>query len=164
MIQTQDVQRPLPKAHSMRPQPPTAGAIRQVIELVGDLTHIMNQEVGLLRSMRVRDFGKLQDRKLELVQAYEQQTAGLRSDPSFVEAMDPRLREELKDVVSRMHETMRENELAIGAARAANEKLAKAILDAVTSTQPEGTGYSRSGARENTTAAPPVSVQIDQHL
>ena len=102
--------------------------------------------------------------KLQLVNAYEQQTEGLRSDPGFAETMDPLLRGELKDVVVRMQETMRENELAIGAARAANEKLAKAILEAVSTTQPDGAGYSKSGSRESASAAPPISVQIDQHL
>ncbi len=164
MMQTQAINTRPNRPRSVPAVAPTLGAIRQIIELVGDLTHIMNEEVGLLRSMRVRDFGKLQDRKLQLVNAYEQQTEGLRSDRGFAETMDPLLRDELKDVVVRMHETLRENELAIGAARAANEKLAKAILEAVSSTQPDGAGYSKSGSRESASAAPPVSVQIDQHL
>jgi transcription elongation factor GreA len=55
----------------------------------------MSREIELLRAMRVRDFGELQDHKLDLVQSYEKHTADLRANPAFVEAIDPLLREEL---------------------------------------------------------------------
>src|SRR3546814_13949346 len=70
----------------------------------------MGREVELLRAMRVRDFGELQDHKLGLVQAYEKQTEHLRANPAFAAAIDPVLREELTDVMERMHAVMAENE------------------------------------------------------
>ena len=63
--------------------PPTAEELRQVIHIVEDLTAVMSREVELLRAMRVRDFGELQDHKLGLVQAYEKQTEHLRTNPAF---------------------------------------------------------------------------------
>src|SRR3546814_9538508 len=91
----------------------------------------MSREVELLRAMRVRDFGELQDHKLGLVQAYEKQTEHLRANPAFAAAIDPVLREELTDVMERMHAVMAENEHAINAARSANQRIDTAIVNAV---------------------------------
>ena len=144
--------------------PPSAEELRQVIHIVEDLTAVMSREVELLRAMRVRDFGELQDHKLGLVQAYEKQTEHLRTNPAFADAIDPVLREELTDVMERMHEVMSENEQAISAARSANERVATAIVKAVQEQQGENAGYSSKGAPGKSGGKPPVSVQIDQHL
>src|SRR3546814_18080081 len=91
--------------------------------------------------MRGRDFGELQDHKLGLVQAYEKQTEHLRANPAFAAAIDPVLREELTDVMERMHAVMAENEQAINAARSANQRIATAIVNAVQAPQSESAGY-----------------------
>jgi len=144
--------------------PPSPADLRHIIQLVEDLTAVMSREVELLRAMRVRDFGELQDHKLSLVQRYEKQTAPLRSNPAFAQLIDPRLREELTDVMERMHEVMSENELAINAARSANQRIATTIVNAVQTQQTENSGYSRSGSASQSASQPPVSVQIDQQL
>lgn len=144
--------------------PPSPTDLRQIIQLVEDLTAVMSREVELLRAMRVRDFGELQDHKLSLVQSYEKQTAPLRSNPAFAQLIDPRLREELTDVMERMHAVMSENEHAINAARTANQRIATAIVNAVQTQQSEGSGYSSHGGVNQSAAIPPVSVQIDQQL
>ena len=144
--------------------PPTAEELRQVIHIVEDLTAVMSREVELLRAMRVRDFGELQDHKLGLVQAYEKQTEHLRSNPAFLDAIDPMLREELTDVMERMQAVMTENEQAINAARTANQRVATAIVNAVQEQHSESAGYSNKGNPGKSAAKPPVSVQIDQHL
>jgi flagellar biosynthesis/type III secretory pathway chaperone len=144
--------------------PPTAEELRQVIDIVEDLTAVMSREVELLRAMRVRDFGELQDHKLGLVQAYEKQTEHLRHNPAFAAAIDPVLRAELTDVMERMHAVMSENEQAISAARSANQRVATAIVNAVQEQKSESAGYSAKGSSGKAGARPPVSVQIDQHL
>jgi flagellar biosynthesis/type III secretory pathway chaperone len=144
--------------------PPSPEELRQVIHIVEDLTAVMSREVELLRAMRVRDFGELQDHKLALVQAYEKQTEQLRANPAFAEAIDPLLREELSDVMERMHAVMSENETAINAARTANQRIATAIVNAVHEHQGESGGYSNKGNASKSSSKPPVSVQIDQHL
>ncbi|WP_299616730.1 hypothetical protein [Pelagibius sp.] len=144
--------------------PPSPEELRQIISLVEDLTAVMSREVDLLRAMRVREFGELQDHKLSLVQSYEKQTSPLRSNPAFAELIDPLLREELTDVMERMHGVMNENEMAINAARKANERIATAIVNAVQGQQSESSGYSERGSLNRQAAQPPVSVQLDQHL
>src|SRR3546814_4753840 len=100
---------PSPEAAQPEAAAPTAEELRQVIHIVEDLTAVMSREVELLRAMRVRDFGELQDHKLGLVQTYEKHTEHLRRHPAFVEAIDPVLRAELTDVMERMHAVMSEN-------------------------------------------------------
>src|SRR3546814_2478646 len=113
--------------------------------------------------MRGRDFGELQDHKLGLVQAYEKQTEHLRANPAFAAAIDPVLREELTDVMERMHAVMAENEQAINAARSANQRIATAIVNAVQAHQSASAGYSAKGRSGKDSTRPAVGVEIDQH-
>src|SRR3546814_3085627 len=69
----------------------------------------------------------------------------LRANPAFAAAIDPVLREELTDVMERMHAVMAENEQAINAARSANQRIATAIVNAVQAHQSESAGYSAKG-------------------
>src|SRR5690606_30580510 len=142
--------------------PPSAQELRQIIHIVEDLTAVMSREVELLRAMRVRDFGELQDHKLGLVQSYEKHTEHLRANPAFIQALDPVVRAELADVMERMHAVMNENEQAISAARAANQRVATAIVNAVQDYSAGSSGYSAQGRAAKSSARPPVSVQIDQ--
>jgi hypothetical protein len=59
---------------------------------------------------------------------------------------------------------MRENEIAINAARSANERVATAIVKALHEQQTEAGGYSSRGGQNKADAKPPVSLQIDQRL
>ena len=140
------------------------GPVMELIEVVKDLTSVMSQEIDLLRGMQIRDFGSLQERKLFLVGAYEDLAASLRKDPAFAATLDPALRQELRSLLEDMEGTMLQNEAAIRSARDANQRLAKAIVDAVTQKSSERTGYSASGRMASPPAEAPVSVQIDQHF
>src|SRR3546814_21169621 len=117
----------------------------------------MSREVELLRAMRVRDFGELQDHKLGLVQAYEKHSEHLRRHPAFVEAIDPVLRAELTDVMERMHAVMSENEVASNAARAANQRVATALVNAVQQHASDGAVYSAKASAGQHAARSPVA-------
>ena len=143
-------------------QPGAANASAQsVVEIMRELTSLLSREVDLLRAMQIREFGRLQDRKATLINAYEQQTNDLRGDPSFAKTIDPLLRDELKDVTERMTAVVRANEQAISAAREINNRVAEAIIDAVQSTNPGNAAYSDKGGYRTKKSAPPISVQID---
>ena len=163
----QDQAAPLPRNHGASAPAALASShaavteIRSVIDIVHDLTGLMNQETQLLRAMQIKDFSLLQERKTRLVEAYENQTRALREDPGFAAKIDPRLRAELKDVAERMQAVMAENDVAIKAARELNQRVATAIVDAVQSGKPASSVYSSRGGYQETKSAPPVSVQID---
>ena len=143
---------------------PGGVSIGRIMSIVEDLTGLMSEEVRLLKAMQVREFGALQDRKMELVRAYEAQTDSLRNDPGFIEALSPRIRDELRDVIERMQTVMDENETAITAAREMNHRVARMIVQAVQEIEPANGLYSAEGALTSSPAAPPVSVQVDQSL
>jgi len=143
------------------PKSDDMASIRRLIETVKELTGLMSQETELLRALQVRNFSALQDRKLTLIRSYEEGSAALRQDAGFAQAIDPRLRAELKDVSARMRDIMQENELAILAAREMNQRAASAIVDAVSALRNDSPVYSGEGAYRKDKAAPPLSVQID---
>ena len=136
-------------------------SVRRLIETVRELTELMSEETGLLRALQVKNFSALQEQKLALIRSYEEGSALLRADPGFVQAIDPRLRAELKDVSARMCDVMEENELAILAAREMNRRAASAIVEAVSALRSDGSVYSGKGAYRKGKAAPPLSVQVD---
>jgi HSP90 family molecular chaperone len=136
-------------------------SIHSVINVVRDLTSLMNREVELLRAMQIQEFGVLQGQKYELINIYEAETAALRDDHLATERLDESLREELRDVINRMTSAMRENEAAIRAAKTTNEKLVKAITSAVQIAQNSHQGYSDQGQRCTSGA---VSVRVNQEF
>ncbi len=142
-------------------KPHDKNSIHSIISVVRDLTNLMSREVELLRAMQIQEFSVLQGQKLELISAYEDETAALREDKFATERLDESLREELRDVVGRMTETMRENEAAIRAAQTTNEKLVKVITTAVQTAQNSHIGYSKQGTNQATGA---VSLRINQEL
>ncbi|MEM7169532.1 MAG: hypothetical protein AAF530_05150 [Pseudomonadota bacterium] len=135
--------------------------VKAVIGTVRELTEIMGREVELLRAMKVREFGQMQERKNTLVESYEKLAGDLKSSPAFAESIDPRLKDELRDVTERMHSVMEQNARAIQAAQSVNQRIANAIVEAVQGS-PAHHRYSPEGAMTANTAAPPVSVQVDQ--
>ncbi len=142
-------------------QPLNGTSIHSIITVVRELTSLMSREVELLRAMQIQEFSVLQGQKLELISRYENETAALREDRFATERLDESLREELRDVVGRMTETMRENEAAIRAAKTTNEKLVKAITTAVQTAQNSHVGYSNQGTQQATGA---VSLRLNQEF
>jgi hypothetical protein len=138
-------------------------SVHAVIETIRELTSLMSRETELLRALQVKNFSKLQERKLALISAYEAQSDGLRKDPAFAQTLEPMLRDELKDVTARMHDVMRENQTAINAARDLNNRVATAIVEAIQSERPENALYSGHGDQRAAKNAPPLSVQLDGH-
>ena len=156
------------RTQELKPQAPLPGAangpVMELIEVVKDLTAVLGQEIDLLRGMQIREFGSLQERKTFLVGAYEKLAAELRQDPAFAATLDPVLRQELRSLLEDMEGTMLQNEAAIRSARDANQRLAKAIVDAVAQKSSERSGYSATGRLAAPPSEAPVSVQIDQHF
>ena len=160
--QIADNQVPMSQTPSTADQPlPDGTSIHSIIKVVRELTSLMSREVELLRAMQIQEFSVLQGQKLELIGAYETETAALREDQFATERLDESLRDELRDVVGRMTATMRENEAAIRAAKTTNEKLVKAITTAVQTAQNSHIGYSNQGQHQATGA---VSLRVDQQF
>lgn len=136
-----------------------------LIDLTGRLTAIMSQEIELLRAMRASDIGALQEEKVKLATAYASVFQAVRKTPSVVKNAAPQLREALKQATARLKATLDDNLLAVQAAKDVNERLIRAISDAVTQTRAAAPVYTATGSTAPVAAAAgSVSLAIDHHV
>ncbi len=140
--------------------------IEALIAVGSRLIELMEREIAILRDMRPGDVASLQGEKDALAGAYETHLAALRDEPVLLAALAPPLKDELMRVAMRLNATVAENARALEAARTANERLLKAIVDAVAAERERATGYSQTGARLRPAAgrAAPVSLSVDTRL
>jgi len=141
--------------------------IESLIRIGSRLVELMEREIALLRDMRPGGLETLQAEKTALVVAYEESLAAIKDDPKLIAACAPPIKDELMRIAAKLNVTVAANERAISAARAANERLLKAVVDAVAADRDRTSGYSRNGARAATSAsrrASPVSLNIDTRL
>ncbi|KKJ76507.1 hypothetical protein WH95_11855 [Kiloniella litopenaei] len=120
--------------------------VHSVIATVKGLVSVMSREIELLRAMKIKEMSQLQEQKLVLVNAYEQGSSQLKKDPSFMQHLDPLLKEELRDVIQLLNTTVSENETALLAAKTSNERLMQAVVEAVQEQKVKSsTSYSQAG-------------------
>ncbi|MGP1396860.1 MAG: hypothetical protein ACTS3R_15235 [Inquilinaceae bacterium] len=137
--------------------------IEEMIGVVSRLVEVMSEEVDALRAMRARAISGLQSRKLLLTEDYERLARDLRDDRAALETVDPILRGELTDVMERLQTVVEENETALRAVTAANEKLLQAVVSAVKAKQGLSTGYAAMGGGRAASQAA-ISLQLDERL
>ena len=141
--------------------------IESLVRVGSRLVELMEREIEMLRDMRPGELETLQVEKTALVVAYEESLAAIKDDPKLIAACAPPIKDELMRVAAKLNATVAANERAITAARAANERLLKAVVDAVAADRDRAAGYSRNGTRTATSAsrrAAPVSLNIDTRL
>lgn len=139
--------------------------IDNLIDLTSRLTSIINQEISLLRAMRSSEIGPLQDEKTELATAYAGAFQAVRKRPSAVRDADPSVREALKQATAALKIALDENVLAVHAAKDVNERLIRAISDAVSQTRAAAPVYTATGCSAPAAAAAnSTSLAIDQRI
>ena len=105
--------------------------LRGVIATIGRLMRHLIEENTRLKSLRPGAIADLQDEKVKLVRAYEEHINWLGDNPAMLEDADSSLKERLRQTAEELVGVMVENVRAIGAAKAANERLVSAISNAV---------------------------------
>jgi hypothetical protein len=123
----------------------SATRLRDLVAVIGRLIAVMDKETGLLRAMRADQIGELQAEKTRLAGLYVGMVKDMRKHPELLAAVDQAVRGELTEATLRFETVAAENERAINAARAANERVLKAIVAAVNSKRSVGT-YGNTGA------------------
>jgi hypothetical protein len=140
--------------------------IEGLIKIGSRLIDVMEREIAMLREMRPGDLKGLSSDKDTLVAAYEDCMSALKSDDKLIAAASPAIKDELLRIAAKLNATVTANERALSAARAANERLLKAVVDAVAADRERGAGYAKNGARNTPLPrnAKPVSLNIDTRL
>ena len=152
----------------MAPHDPASEArVAALIGVAARLIDVIEREIETLRRMRPADIQPLQADKAALAAAYEAQVRELAAHPEALAAVAPALRREFAAVARRFNRALAENEHALHAARIANDRLIRAIAEAVAESQARFRGYSATGAAAGDRAgapAGPVSLTFDRQL
>lgn len=138
-----------------------------LLKVLNRLIEVLGQEIALLRAMKPADMQALQQDKIVLTAAYESMVAEIRSNPGLLEDLDPALKEQVVRAAGRFQEVLGENARALFAVKEANDRLFKAVVQAVEEKRNESRAYAASGslaphARQG--AGQRLSLTLDQSL
>ena len=143
-----------------------ATRVNDLIVIGGRLAELLEKENGALRARRAKDVaGSIED-KTTLSHAFESRFKGLADKPDELAEIDVEQGERLRGVTERVHALVEENDRLLKVALAAHEKMVEAIAEAVKSSQPGPSIYTRAGQRGTTTdgGAKNAPVSLDQAL
>lgn len=141
--------------------------IRDLIEAAGRLIALMREETTALRNLSYARVGELVPEKTRLVESYTALARQFHKDPETLAAITDAVRAELRDVLATFDATARENEKTLVAAREANERVLRAVVEAAEVQRPRAQGYGRNGLAVGMGAqrsAAALSVAIDRQL
>jgi hypothetical protein len=145
----------------------SAARMRDLIVVAGRLITLVTEETRLLEAYQTNDITPLQDEKARLSRLYVGLVRDLKRDPELLAAVEKAVREELTDVLQRFEAAAEANTNALNVARAANERVMRAIVDAAAAQQNAVAGYSRNGTApqpSRAAAARPLSMTVNQRL
>lgn len=140
--------------------------VRDLLATTARLIACMDQEIKLLRAMRPQEIKMLQADKMMLADAYEAHFLALREGRDDGEAVSQVLLDELAEATARFQAVLNENAEALRAVREVNERVLKAIVEAVESNRPEPAGYTARGKAPapRRRAAPAPAMAVNQQL
>jgi Lon protease-like protein len=145
----------------------SAARMRDLIVIAGRLITLVTEETRLLETYQANDITNLQDEKMRLSRLYTGLVRDLKKDPELLAAVEKAVRDELSEVLHRFEAAAEANVKALSLARAANERVMRAIIEAASAQQNTVTGYSRAGTLpppSRAAAARPLSLSVNQRL
>ena len=141
------------------------GSIGELIDLTERLTEVMAKETEILNGMRPSEIEPLQSEKVSLSAAYSDAVGAANSHASDIASARLDQRERLARTTARLQDTMADNLRAITIARAFNERLVRALGEAVTENRHPATAYTADGKRQfSVNLAPPTAMALDDRI
>jgi hypothetical protein len=121
----------------------------------------MEREVELLRGFKPAEMRRLQQDKTVLADAYRAFAMAMKEPDPGADLVNDALRHELTEATERLQATLGDNLRALKAMRDVNEKVMRAVVQALEEPRTENAGYNRRGAlkRGRRLAMGPVAVQ-----
>lgn len=141
--------------------------IRDLISIAGKLIVLLREETSALRSFALTRVGELAAEKADLTESYSSMAQRFRKDPETLRAVTTAVQSELREVIENFEIAARDNEQALTAARGANERVLRAIVEAAEAQRPKAQGYGPSGlsvATGGRRAAAGMSVALNRQL
>ena len=151
----------------IEPSPPMTepSPIAELIDLTERLTEVMTRELGLLDAMRPSEIGPLQSEKATLSAAYASAVGLMNQNAALVDEANPDTRDALTRATARLKETMADNLRAIDVAKTFNERLIRALGEAVAESRPSTNAYTAAGSpTPAVTPATPTAIALDDRI
>jgi hypothetical protein len=143
------------------------GTVDELIRLAGRLVGMMDQETALLDQMKVAAIADGQAEKDRLARQFESRLRALAADRAALKALAPALREEFGRAMAGFRTSLAANERALRAARDANERVVKAIVDAAQAQAAPRHAYSAAGTLGGSNGrdrAAPTPIALDRRF
>ena len=142
--------------------------VESVIRVASRLIAVLEQEVELLRTMKVSALGQIQEEKMRLVASYEEQVSALAAAPDTLRRIAPALQEEFAEIAERFDVAMTENRRALTAANEAQNRFMQSVVKAAEEKRASVQTYAADGglppAYATKTGSRPLSLTLDRQL
>ena len=133
-----------------------------LLAITSRLIACMEREIELLRAMQPKELRQLQDDKTALADAYRAFVLALKEPDAAAESVNDVLRDELAEATERFQASLSDNLRALRAMRDVNERVMRAVVQALEEPRVQVTGYNQRGAVKRGRRSPaigPVAVQ-----
>ena len=136
--------------------------VTELLAITSQLIVCMERELEMLRSLKPTELKQLQMDKVALADAYQAFTMALREPGEDIKAVNQALRDELTEATERFQGSVQDNLRALKAMRDVNERVMRAVVQALEEKRAAVTGYNNRGnitkSRRQVPACP-VAVQ-----
>lgn len=134
----------------------------ELLAITSQLIGCMERELELMRSLKPTELKQLQMDKVALADAYQAFTMALKEPGEDLSSVNAALRDELTEATERFQTSVQDNLRALKAMRDVNERVMRAVVQALDEKRAAVTGYNNRGkvtkSRRQTPVCP-VSVQ-----
>tara|TARA_R110002072_G_scaffold727_10_gene5322 strand:+ start:10984 stop:11475 length:492 start_codon:yes stop_codon:yes gene_type:complete len=156
-----------PQVQTVEKPAPSRSRIPELLQITSRLIKVLEDEIGLLRSMKPTDVQDLQQEKIVLAAAYQAAMEDLHNNPTWLTQLPPQQRRELRQISEQFQKVLNENARALRAARDVTEGLLQHIMQEVKSNNSNPTAYSAQGKMMTGSyagASVPKPVTLDRSL
>lgn len=134
----------------------------ELLAITSQLIGCMERELELMRSLKPTELKQLQMDKVALADAYQAFTMALKEPGEDLSAVNAALRDELTEATERFQTSVQDNLRALKAMRDVNERVMRAVVQALDEKRAAVTGYNNRGTvtkSRRQAATCPVAVQ-----
>jgi len=134
----------------------------ELLAITSQLISCMERELELMRSLKPTELKQLQMDKVALADAYRAFTFALQEPGEDLNSVNSALRDELTEATERFQMAVQDNLRALKAMRDVNERVMRAVVQALDDKRAAVTGYNNRGSvtkSRRQASSCPVAVQ-----
>lgn len=135
----------------------------ELLAITSRLIACVEYEVELLRSLKPQELRQLQSDKVVLTDAYKAFTLALREPSDEHERLDENLCAQLSEATERFQAAVHSNLHALRAMRDVNDRVMRAIVQALDEPRAQVTGYNKLGTLTKSRRGTASSLTTMQH-